>query len=423
MLNREIAPQFRQVEQIDFIKAKKHLLKNNIPVFSISGGDQNLIRIEFLFGNVNWDKENPLLASATNAMLNEGTETLTAAEIASKIDFYGSFFQTEYSADRSSVTLYSLNKYLENTLPIVKEVLTASVFPENELKTYVNNQKQKLKVSLEKNDYLARKKFNKLLFGETLYGFSPNETDYDLLKREDLVAYFSKGYHPANCTIVISGNVNQDTIKVLDNLFGDWINDVEFQSNKFNLEIPKAGEYVIEKQQSLQSAIRTGIPTINRIHPDFAAFQVLNTVLGGYFGSRLMANIREDKGYTYGIGSGNASFEQAGFFFIASEVGVDVCRNTLNEIEKEINILKTQLISEEELSLVKNYLMGSLLGSLENAFSHADKFKSIYFFGLDYDYYERYIKTIKNITAEELMAQANKYLNYEDFVKVVVGKV
>src|SRR5690606_38784192 len=111
---------------------------------------------------------------------------------------------------------------------------------------------------------------------------------------------------------------------------------------------PKAGEDLIEKEQALQSAIRIGIPTINRTHPEFAAFQVLNTVLGGYFGSRLMANIREDKGYTYGIGSGIASFEQAGFFFIASEVGVDVCRNTLNEIEKEINILKTQLIPDEE---------------------------------------------------------------------------
>jgi zinc protease len=423
MLNREIAPQFKQVDQIDFIKAKKTLLKNKIPVFSISGGEQNLVRIEFIFANVDWNEEKPLLASATNAMLNEGTHALTAAEIASKIDYYGSFFQTEFSSDRSSVTLYSLKKYLRNTLPIVKEILTDSVFPDKELKTYISNQKQKLKVSLEKNDFLARKQFNKLLFGQTLYGYSPDEKDYDLLKREDLQEYFAKAYHPKNCTIIVSGNVDEGIINELENLFGIWQSEVTFKVNQFKFEAPQATEHIIEKPQALQSAIRIGIPTINRVHPDFAAFQVLNTVLGGYFGSRLMANIREDKGYTYGIGSGNASFEQTGFFFIASEVGTDVCRNTLQEIEKEINLLKTELIPEEELKLVKNYLMGSLLGSLENAFSHADKFKNIHFFGLDYDYFEEYIQTIKNISAEELKDLANKYLNYESFVKVIVGKV
>jgi len=422
MLNREIAPQFKQVDQIDFIKAKKHLLKNNIPVFSISGGEQNLVRIEFIFANVDWNEEKPLLASVTNAMLNEGTHSLTGAEIASKIDYYGSFFQTEFSSDRSSVTLYSLKKYLGNTLPIVKEVLTGSIFPEKELKTYISNQKQKLKVSLEKNDFLARKQFNKLLFGNTLYGYSPDGKDYDLLNREDLQDYFVKAYHPLNCTIIASGNVDEGIIHELDNLFGEWESQASFKINQFNFDMPVATERIIEKPQALQSAIRIGIPTINRVHPDFAAFQVLNTVLGGYFGSRLMTNIREDKGYTYGIGSGNASFEQAGFFFIASEVGADVCRNTLQEIEKEINILKTELIPNEELKLVKNYLMGSLLGSLENAFSHADKFKNIYFFDLRYNYFDEYIQTIKNISSEELKDLANKYLNYEKFIKVIVGK-
>jgi predicted Zn-dependent peptidase len=165
------------------------------------------------------------------------------------------------------------------------------------------------------------------------------------------------------------------------------------------------------------------MPSINRKHEDFPALQVLNTVLGGYFGSRLMANIREDKGYTYGIGSANVSLEQAGYFFIASEVGTDVCADTLVQIEKEINILKTELIGEEELALVKNFLLGSLLGSLENAFSHADKFKNIYFFNQDYEYYTNYINTIKTISAKQLRELANKYWDFDQFYKVIVGKV
>src|SRR6201999_3753609 len=153
-----------------------------------------------------------------------------------------------------------------------------------------------------------------------------------------------------------------------------------------------------------------GLPTINRTHPDFSAMQILNTVLGGYFGSRLMANIREDKGYTYGIGSGISSLKHGAALFIATEVGADVCKAAINEIEKEINLLKTELIPEEELSLVRNYMLGSLLGSLENVFSHADKFKNIYFAGLDYDYYDRYTNTVKTITAPELKKLAEKYL-------------
>lgn len=423
MLNRQITPQFKEVDHIEFINAEQFLLDNEIPVFIVNAGEQNLLRIEFIFKNVNWDASRPLVTSATNAMLNDGTHSLTGAQIASKIDYYGAFFQTEFGLDRSSVILYSLNKHLEHTLPIVKEVITGSNFPAKEFKTFITNQRQKLKVSLEKNDFIARRKFNQVLFGDTLYGYGVEEQDYELLKREHLQEYFSKSYHPKNCTIIISGKIDDSILQQLNKLFGSWKSDETFIANEFKFAINFQKEHYIERPQALQSAIRIGIPTGNRNHPDFPAMQVLNTVLGGYFGSRLMNNIREDKGYTYGIGSANASLEQSGYFFIASEVGTDVCAATLIEIEKEINRLKSELISPEELALVKNYLMGSLLGSLENAFSHADKFKNIYFYNLDYNYFTNYINTIKTIQAEELMNLANKYWDFNEFYKIVVGKL
>ena len=203
---------------------------------------------------------------------------------------------------------------------------------------------------------------------------------------------------------------------------GTWQNAGTFEKNSFHFETKGGEDIYIEKTEALQSAIRMGKLSINRTHTDFPALQVLNCVLGGYFGSRLMANIREDKGYTYGIGSGIASLKQAGYFFLATEVGADVCANALTEIENEVNLLRTDLIQEEELALVRNYMLGSLLGSLENAFSHADKFKNIYFAGLDYNYYDNYIHTVKNISAEQLKAIANQYLNWDAITKVVVGK-
>jgi predicted Zn-dependent peptidase len=423
MLDRTTAPQFKNIEDIHFIKASKHQLANDIPVFIINAGEQELVRIEFIFKNVNWDIQKPLLSLAANTMLNDGTSNLSGAEIANKIDYYGAFFQTEYGLDRSAVVLYSLNKHLPNTLPIIKEVLTDSVYPEKEVDTFINNQKQKLKVSLEKNDFLARRQFSKAIFGDTIYGFSSNLEDYDALNQADLRQHFQQTYHPENCTIVVSGKVNEDILTLLNSLFGAWKSDVVFKPNTVEFKAADEKYHYIEKVQALQSAIRIGMPSINRKHKDFPALQVLNTVLGGYFGSRLMANIREDKGYTYGIGSANVSLEQAGYFFIASEVGTDVCADTLVQIEKEVNILKTQLIGDEELALVKNYLLGSLLGSLENAFSHADKFKNIYFFNQDYEYYTNYINTIKTINAPQLLELANKYWDFDQFYKVIVGKV
>jgi len=422
MLNRQQAPDFKQVSTINFIHPEKKVLDNGIPVFTIYSGEQDLVRIEFIFDNVNWKSEKPLQAIAVSALINNGTNKLTSKEIAEQIDFYGAFFQTEYVQDQSSVTLYTLNKHLRSVLPIVKDVLSESQFPQPELDIYIQNQKQKLQVNLKKNDILARKEFAHALFGNTAYGVNIQAEHYDALKREDLVDYFKAAYAPNNCTIIISGKFDEASFNLLNDAFGkDWEKSNAIK-NSFDFAATAKQTIYTEKPEALQSAIRIGQLAINRKHEDFSGLQILNTVLGGYFGSRLMNNIREDKGYTYGIGSGVSSLQQAGYLFIATEVGADVCAAALTEIYKEIEILKTELIGDEELDLVRNYMLGSMLGSLENVFSHADKFKNIYFAGLDYDYYTRYIEKVKTITAEELLALANKYLITDNFTEVVIGK-
>jgi len=423
MIDRAQAPAFRQVEHIELIRAKEQVLSNGLKLFSIDGGDQDLVRIEFIFENTAYDPAKPLQTFATNTMLNDGTTEFSSTEIADKVDYYGAFLQTEYSNDQSTVTLYTLNKHLANTLPIVKAIISDSVFPQVELDTLVRNQKQKLSVNLEKNDFVSRKTFSNVLFGNTLYGYDISAADYDHLERAQLLSYFKEAYQPKNCTVMLSGKVKEETIRLVDRYFGsDWNNEQDTKPNMFEFSAASGAEHFIEKQEALQSAIRLGRIAINRTHPDFPGFQVVNTILGGYFGSRLMANIREDKGYTYGIGSALVSLKNTGYFFIASEVGADVCSATLNEIEKEIKLLKQEPVQEEELALVKNYMLGSMLGSLENALSHADKFKNIYFSGLGYDYYSRYIETVKTMSPERIMELANQYLDFDAFQRVIVGK-
>lgn len=422
MLNRQQAPDFKQVSTINFIQPQDKQLDNGVPVYIVYSGEQDLVRIEFLFNNVNWNLEKPLQAIAVSAMLNNGTNKRSSKEIAEQIDFYGAFFQTEYAQDQSTVTLYSLNKHLASVLPIVKNVLSDSQFPQHELDLYIQNQKQKLQVNLQKNDILSRKEFAHSLFGNTAYGVDIQAKHYDELKREDLVDYFKAAYTPNNCTIIVSGKFDEESLNLLNQQFGNNWASSDAVVNKFTFEDSNKQYVYKERPEAIQSAIRIGKIAVNRKHEDFPGLQILNTVLGGYFGSRLMNNIREDKGYTYGIGSGISSLQDAGYLFIATEVGAQVCADALIEIYKEIELLKTELVGEEELTLVKNYMLGSMLGSLENIFSHADKFKNLHFFGLDYDYYDRYINKVKSITAEEIRDLANKYLTTEEFTEVVVGK-
>lgn len=424
MLDRQTAPEANGIDNIKLIKPEHIQLENGCNVYSFNSGDQELVRVEWIFSNLRFDPAKPLLNMAVNTMLTDGTSLLSAAEIADKIDFYGAFLSVEYGFDQSQVTLHSLNKHLPHVLPIVKDILTNSIFPEKELETYIRNQQQKLQVSLQKNDVVARRTFNKAIYGDTIYGLTTTTELYGALRRDDLADHFKQMYQPSNCNIVIAGKTGQQTIELLVDTFGKgWVSHDE-AANTAQPPVASAAEhfYFVEKPEALQSAIRIGTPFITRTHPDFPAMQILNTVLGGYFGSRLMANIREDKGYTYGIGSGMSSMKGGGAMFIATEVGADVCKSAVTEIEKEVNLLKSELISDEELSLVRNYMLGSLLGSLENVFSHADKFKNLLFSGLGYEYYDRYAEVVKTTTADDLQKLANKYYDFDNFYKVIVGK-
>ncbi|RZL50271.1 MAG: insulinase family protein [Pedobacter sp.] len=424
MLNRSLAPDFVQVNEINFIAPELKKLANGIPVYTFNAGNQELVRVEFIFNNVNWDFNKPLQAVTVNSLINNGTDKLSAKEIAEQVDYYGAFLQTEYGADQITITLYSLNKHLASVLPIVKAILNESNFPQQELDIFIQNQKQKLQVNLQKNDFLARKTFANTIFGNTAYGSDIAAEDYDAIKREDLLAYYAAAFKADNCTIIAAGKFQEIEFQLLDEFFGgEWKNNEPSVLNKFSYPATAGKVIPIDKPEAVQSAIRMGKIVINRSHPDFPSFQVMNTLLGGYFGSRLMMNIREDKGYTYGIGSGVASLKDAGYFFIATEVGSDVSNAALKEIYKEIDALKNELVGEQELDLVRNYMLGSMLGSLENIFSHADKFKNLHFSGLDYDYYTNYINTVKTISAERIQQMAQYYLNTDEFVQVVVGKL
>lgn len=424
--DRKKSPSFKTIDSIEIIKAREEKLKNDVPLYIVNAGEQDLIKIEFIFPAGKWQESFPLVASTTNSMLDEGTSKHTAEEIAETIDSYGAFLEADIDKDFASVSLYSLNKHLKSTLPIVEELIKLSVFPQNELSTYLQNKKQRFLVNSKKVNHIARKAFGELIFGkEHPYGSTEKAKDFDSLKRDHLINFYNQFYKSDNCKIVVSGKVENEAISLINEHFGgnEWSNsDNKILNKEANILSHPQKKHLIYKEDAIQSAIRVGRVLFSKNHPDYMGMKVLNTVLGGYFGSRLMANLREDKGFTYGVGSGVVPMKNSGCFFVSTEVGVDVCQKAIDEIYVELKRLREDLIKTEELDLVKNYLMGVFLKSIDTPFALADKFIEIMEYGFGYDYYDKYFHTIKTITPQDLRELANKYFQEEDMTELVVGK-
>lgn len=425
-LNRTVAPAFRAIEHIHIPQAESQKLSNGIPLYLINSGSQELMKIEFIFKAGMYFQAQPLLASSTNNLIETGSKNYTANQISERIDYYGGFLELETGHDLASITLYTLNKYFNETIGVLQDILLYPSFPKDEFAIYINNKKQKHLINSQKVSVLVRRRFNELLFGENHpYGKDAKDEDFDKINTEIIRKFYNEHYNSKSCTIVVSGCIPKQLPAKLDLLFGTnhWgSNDENTFVSPEKISTTHQLHHVVQKDDAIQSAIRVGRILFNKTHDDYFHFQVLNTILGGYFGSRLMANIREDKGYTYGIGSALSSLKNAGYFFISTEVGADVTQKALDEIYKELKILRDDLVSEEELTTVKNYILGQFLRSVDGPFALADKFKGIWQYNLSYDYYDNYFAAVNNVTAAQLRDLANKYFQEKDMIECVAGK-
>lgn len=421
-IDRTIAPAAFPLHNINLIHAKNLVLPNGMQVYCVDGAEEEVIRLELVFSTGTRAEKNVLIASATNYLLNAGTSKMTSAEIMEKLDFYGAYYQHDNQLDRCSISLYTLKKYFDDTVKIFADFIQDPIFPESELETYKNNSKQRFLINITKNDFRSRREFHHAIYGSHPYGRKVEAEDFDKLNREEIVAFHKEHYKLENAHFILAGNIGSDTLTSLEKAFYTF--EFKEKSKLDFLPVPSVNPTIIfdERPDSLQSAIRIGKQIIHKTHPDYIELSVLTTVLGGYFGSRLMANIREDKGYTYGIGAGIYPLLDSSFFYIATEVGVDVTQNALDEIYKEIERLTLELVPEDELNLVKNYLKGAYIGSIENIFSHADKFKSVHMYNLDYHYYDRYFKLVDEVNSERLLQLAKQYFQRNTLTEVVIGK-
>jgi len=420
MLDRTLAPPFNRSTSFVLIEPEKHNTRNGAEVFFVLGGSQEVCKVELIFPAGRWYEKSWGASYFSSQLISKGTKTKSSFEIAELFDGYGAHLEINAGMDFVSISLYSLNKNLEPSLQLLMQLLQESVFPEKELEQLKSIYLQNLKVNREKTSFLASTLIRKKIYGEDHpYGKELEEPEVNSLSREMLNAHFNEFYNVA--TVIVSGRVSEQHQQFIKEIFAP-----------FSLHTLKAAQHdaakengtarqVVTKDGSVQSTIRIGKTSIGRRHDDYAAVIFLNHIFGGYFGSRLMKNIREDKGLSYGISSSVHTMIRGNHMVIGADVNRENLELTFDEIRKELKRLRTEKIGSSELETARNHFIGSLQLEITTSFAHADKVKNILVFNLPNDYYQKLISRADAITADELVTVAANYFSEDSFIEIAVG--
>lgn len=399
-------------------------LDNGIPMYSLNLGAQEVVQVEWVFEAGIREESKTAVAQTTAALLRAGTATRSSAVINEAIEKYGATLKVTANNDFAIISITALTKHLHHLLPIVQELISKPSFPQDELQVYQQNAIQRLRVNLLRSDFVSNRLIDAYVFGKQHpYGRYTEIQDVEAITREDLIQFHQDFYTADNCKIFLSGNFTPQHVVNIQELFGgNWdYSNVKNFGLSYTLEpATEKLQRVVNDAKSVQGSIRLARPFIERTHPDFAQALVMNTIFGGYFGSRLMTNIREEKGYTYGIYSQFYAYKNASAYLIATDAGKDVCEAAVKETLYEAKRMQGELVSEQELILVKNYILGNLLGDLDGAFSIMSRWKTLILNDLTVDHFNHNVATYKSITAEQVRTMAEKYLNMDDFYNLIV---
>ncbi len=422
MPDRTKPPIIQDIQSFQLPEVVHYQLDNGLPVYALDLGTQEVVKLEVAFFAGRPYERKRLAARATARQIREGSDRYSASEVAEALDFYGCSLSIPFQLDTSHFILYSMNKHFREALPLLKSLLQAPAFPESELQAFIKRNQRRLSVDLTKNDVLAYRELTARLFGESHpYGYNSEPATYAALKRGDLQDHHRRLYNSQNCAIFLSGRISQELLDQVNEAFSEAMPEGEAAQADCPFEQQPPQSLFFHRPDTVQSAIRIGCPLFNRHHPDYMGMYVLNTILGGYFGSRLMANVREDKGYTYNIYSVLDSMSYDGSFLISTEVGNEFAGETLQEIYREMEALQQKPVSNEEFEMVQNYVMGTFLTMLDGPFNVAEVVKTMVVEHLPIAHFEAFVQRVQAITPSELMRLAQQYLDANDWYEVVVG--
>jgi len=417
-------PIIQSPSEIHFQEPEVHILDNGINLFGFNGAGKDVLKINLVFNAGRWSEDTPLSASFCANLFKSGTSKLSAFEIEESIDFSGSTIKASAGYNSFSIALYCITRHLKDCLPILMEILNDNTFPDSEIDHSKSKRLANLKVNQLKNDYVGDIAFKELLFGkEHPYGYTTTNEGINSIKREAIQYFYSTRLHPSQCDISIGGKFKSSEIDLINQYLGQdsiW-NKSTFQTEKtWNINSSNEKHKTLKIPNSVQASINIGNLTIDRHHQDTFKLALLNLVYGGYFGSRLMSNIREDKGLTYGIYSYIQRYKHASAFIINTDTAIENVETCLKEIYFEMTRLKEELITEEELLKARNYYLGRMLDQADGPFKSQATYMSLKSHGLTLDYLRAMVQAIKTIDAPSLQTTAQQYFNADEMYEVIV---
>ena len=399
------------------------VMPNGVSLYHLQGEDRGVVRLDILFSGGYSVQHKPLQALFTNRMLREGSEGYSGAEISRRLDYYGAWIDMYSSQGCNHIILYVLAKHFPLLLPVVEDFIKRPLFPQENLDVVRKNNKAHFLINSQKVDVVAQRHFERTLWGESHpLGRLVESGDYDSITRDDLRQYFDEVYSNKNCTLFLSGTQNKAVVDAIVSAFGnmEW-----GAADKVSVHMappsPQPGKQKIVLENTLQSAVKVGCLALPSTHPDFFDLRFLNVLLGGYFGSRLMSNIREENGYTYDIISEIDAYGKDNVFVVSSQAATEYVEPLLEELYKEIERLQNEEIPAEEVELVRNYIMGELCREYEGAMAKSEVFVNAWLSGDGFDSVNRYIDAIKLVTPQKLQLVARKYLQRDKMFEIVVG--
>jgi zinc protease len=421
-LNRKIQPDTVTPSAGVIPEPEKVMLNGGVPVYLISSGTEDLLRIEFVFDAGQVRETMQMAASTTNDMLTEGTEFHDAISLNEAIDHTGAVFTPSVDKDKAGLIIITLLRTLDEVLELAAEVLFHPSFPENEFGMHIDRKYQQYLTNRQKTSVISREKFYNSLFGDTPYGRITVPDDFRIISTDILKEFHSRYYLKGNFYITVAGKEPQRALPSLDRHFSLHNNEEQIAcKNSLYVNNIKTGRYFSDVPGSVQNSIRVGWRGIEKAHPDFLGLQVANTILGGYFGSRLMKNIREEKGFTYGIGSIAGALRYGGFISVVTDVANQYCEETIEEIIKEVDRLRGNLATKEEIMMVRNHMMGDLARAFDGPFALAEALRGVLDYGMSMNYYRDLEETIKTITPEKIKKLFKTYYNTEEAIIIVSG--
>ena len=421
MLNRKKSPQTYPIHELKPSPTVSYTLKNGIELVGLNDRNLTLVRLDIRLKAGSYYQQKQAVSHAAIKLITEGVKSMSAEEIAEGLDYAGAYFEVAPDRDFSTFTIYFPKRSAEKIMPIVAKLFTEAVFPTDKVEIIKKNMHKNLAINMEKTSYLAHSYFISHTFGEKHpYGISLQFDDIEALTQKDIVDFYQTYFHAGNIRLFAAGSIDADFLTLFNNTLGD----IPYNQPTTQAIVPMnpvEGKFFIEKENAVQSSVCIGKRLFTLQHNDWIPVYILNTVLGGYFGSRLMTNIREDKGLTYGIYSRMQSFQLDGLFMIRADINKELVQQAVNEIYKEIETLRKTPIAQNELELVKNYLYGSLLRNFDGVFSQIDRTIQTNDYGFTSHYWTKYMETVRDITPSTLQELANNYLNPNSMTEIVFG--